>query len=97
VSVEDVSVEDVVTDVAEAAVVVEESAPAAPKLDVLAAFADLQASPGSDGTVETLELTPVPADLFETAADDETDVADEPESADEPDVAVADEQEPEQT
>jgi len=102
-SVEDASAEDVVTDVvqadadvAEVAVVVEESAPAAPKLDVLAAFADLHASAGADGTVETLELTPVPADLFEADAADETDVADEPDGPESGDLAVDDEQEPEQ-
>lgn len=91
-SVEDAPVEDVVTDVVEAevAVAVEESAPAAPKLDVLAAFADRQASAGPDGTVETLELTPVPADVFETAPDDETDAVDEPGGARD------DQQEPEQ-
>jgi ribonuclease E len=80
VVVEDVTVED---DVQDAVVVddgqpaVEDQAPASPKLDVLAEFAGFQAQTEPDGPVEALELTPVPADLFEAPADDEADASDD--------------------
>ncbi|KQR16615.1 ribonuclease E/G [Cellulomonas sp. Leaf334] len=47
----------------------EPAAPGAPALDVLAEFAGSKAAePGSDGPVEELELTAVPADVFEADA-----------------------------
>ncbi|GEK21561.1 Rne/Rng family ribonuclease [Cellulomonas xylanilytica] len=55
---------------AEVAEPTEAAAPSAPALDVLAEFAGARSTePESDGPVEELELTAVPADVFE--ADDE--------------------------
>ncbi|WP_456826678.1 Rne/Rng family ribonuclease, partial [Cellulomonas sp. P5_E12] len=54
--------------------VVEEQAPSAPGLDVLAEFAGVHAAVEDDGPVEELALTAVPADVFasdDAAADDE--------------------------
>ncbi|GIG20097.1 hypothetical protein Cch01nite_08210 [Cellulomonas chitinilytica] len=75
--------------------VVEESAPAAPKLDVLAAFAGFHVTDEADGPVEELELTPVPADVFEAAADDEADAGPDADPA-EGHSTGGDEQDPEQ-
>uniref|UniRef100_UPI0028E6B060 Rne/Rng family ribonuclease n=1 Tax=uncultured Cellulomonas sp. TaxID=189682 RepID=UPI0028E6B060 len=60
----------------------DEVAPSAPGLDVFAEFAGVQAAPeslpdtGSDPTADELELTAVPADVFEADDDPEDDVED---------------------